>query len=98
MKSEQFLQSMMAEYEHQWMTAAGHQVRHPLREKMRRLSELIARRPGDEELDALLLDGPLPEDPLDCLLCEELGPRWAEVRGRASSRPGADHGGVSSSS
>ena len=86
-----FLQLMMAEYEQQWVRATGHQQRHPLRVKMRRLQELIERKPTAEELDRLLLGEP-PADPEACLLCEDLAPYWRRLRS-APAPAGSNHSG-----
>ncbi len=71
-----FCHLAMADYERQWSEARGHQERHPIREKMRVLSQLLDQAPSAEEFRALLRAGCDGDDPIRALLCEELTPRW----------------------
>ena len=71
-----FCQMAMADYERQWSEARGHQERHPIREKMRVLSELVDQAGSPEEFRRLLSEGCASDDPIRGLLCEELTGRW----------------------
>ena len=71
-----FCRTAMADYERQWSAARGHQERHPIREKMRVLSELVDRADSPEEFRVLLRAGCQGDDPIRALLCVDLAERW----------------------
>ncbi len=77
-----FCQTAMADYERQWSAARGHQERHPIREKMRVLSELVGQAASPDEFRALLRAGCDGNDPIRALLCVELADRWDALASR----------------
>jgi hypothetical protein len=88
MDVQEFCRLAMAEYERQWSEARGHQERHPLREKMRVLSELAGQSSQPEQFQIDLAAGCTSDDPIRALVCEDLLTRWdqlsaAESRGQA---------------
>ena len=76
MDARAFCRAAMAEYERQWSSARGHQERHPIREKMRVLSQLVDQASSAEEFRERLREGCGGEDPIRALLCEDLAGRW----------------------
>lgn len=84
-RAEAFCRTLMAELEEQWTRARGHQERHPLREKMRQIGAIVERVRSGETLDAILTSGISVDDAMRCLVCEELLPRWEQMRGPAST-------------
>jgi hypothetical protein len=87
MDVQEFCRMGMADYERQWSEARGHQERHPLREKMRALSEMSGQATQPEDFRALLAAGCGGDDPIRALVCEDLLARWdqlaaAESRGQ----------------
>jgi hypothetical protein len=78
----------MADYERQWSEARGHQERHPIREKMRVLSELVEQARDGDEFRQLLREGCGGADAIRALLCEELSGRWDAL----SAGPKSDGG------
>ena len=85
-----FCQMAMADYERQWSEARGHQERHPIREKMRTLSDLVGRASTPEEFRALLRAGCDGDDPIRALLCEELAGRWDALSAAEATPKGAE--------
>ena len=76
MDARAFCRMAMAEYERQWSAARGHQERHPIREKMRVLSEMVEQTSSPEKFRALLREGCRGDDPIRALLCDDLAERW----------------------
>ena len=89
MDPKAFCRLAMADYERQWSEARGHQERHPIREKMRVLSEILEQAPSPDEFGALLRQGCEGGDPIRGLLCEELSPRWDALSRSQSASDGA---------
>jgi hypothetical protein len=88
MDVQEFCRLSMADYERQWSEARGHQERHPLREKMRVLSELADQSSRPECFRTDLAAGCSSDDPIRALVCEDLLARWdhlaaSESGGRA---------------
>ncbi|GEM_PF-4037172 len=82
-RARAFCQAMMIELEDQWTRARGHQERHPLREKMRQLAWITEQVAAGEDLDEILERGRVCDDAVRCLVCDELKPRWEQVKARA---------------
>jgi hypothetical protein len=76
MDVQEFCRLAMAEYERQWSEARGHQERHPLREKMRILSEMAEQTTQPERFRTALAAGCGGDDPIRALVCEDLLARW----------------------
>ena len=87
-----FCQMAMADYERQWSEARGHQERHPIREKMRMLSQLVGQADTPEQFRDLLREGCGGDDPIRTLLCEELSPRWDALSAARRATPGEQQG------
>jgi hypothetical protein len=70
----------MHEYERQWLRAAGHSVRHPLRLKMERLQSWCNDTIQAEEFESRLVEKQQSSDVGEELLADELLSLWRTVR------------------
>lgn len=90
MTPQEFCREVMHEMEEQWARAMGHQARHPLREKMRVLCDILSRARTVDEMDQILRQGKESEDPILWMLCQELEPRWEAAKKEVGQGSGAD--------
>ena len=85
MTPTEFCQQAMLEYDRQWIAAAGHQERHPLRVKMQALESLMAEARDAAQFTRLMVEGRISGDPFRELLCNELLPWWERALQNSTS-------------